>query len=97
MLHFLSNLTADRTDFFTLTSLWFPYEIMSFITRYTATVADTAVPVVLLRSGFPADFADAFAKIPFMALISYLPTLCAFTTIPFMTEETSKSHIVYPP
>ena len=94
MLLCFSHLAADSTDFPAGTFLRFPYEIMSFITRYTATVADTAVPVVLLRSGFPADFADAFAKIPFMALISYLPTLCAFTTIPFMTKKTSMSHVV---
>ena len=86
MLLCLSDLTANGADFFALTGLRFPYEIMTFITRSATTSADAAVPVMLRWSGLSADLTFAFAEIPVMALVSCLPALCAFAAIPLMSK-----------
>ena len=86
MLLCFSNLTAYGADFFALTALRFPDEIVPFITRCSATSAHAAIPVVLRRSALPADPAHALAEIPIMALVSRLPALRAFAAIPLMTK-----------
>ena len=84
MLLYLSDLTANGADFFALTGLRFPNEIMTFITRSAAASADAAVPVMLWRSGLSTDLANTFAEIPIMAFVSCLPAFCAFAAVPLM-------------
>ena len=86
MLLCFSKLTAYGADFFALPGLRFPYEIMTFISRGPAAGTDAAIPLMLWRPGLSADFADTFAEIPIMALVSCLSAFRAFAAIPLMSK-----------